>query len=525
MSNNSTNYAASVTNDDMKEMLAEGNGSAAAKPAPKKRNVGYRIFAIILTLAPIICFCFLSVSVLIATQTGYAMYETTIREVILALFKKDGISKFYADAAETISGAATSGFDAFKLFGIPTLSGSGVVGKVTGLILYAFPVVWILSVIFAIIAAFSGKAAPAMMRTITLFNCWLYAGYSIVLLVISAYYPTIPATYSILLLAFAAAYFVIYFVLSAIRAGKGSWLSLLLCILTIGFAASLMYGVTECVADLTVLFKTKDVYKTIIVALFGVLALALAISSFRMSRKKGYTFDLLRYILNFAIAVAAVVLTFVVKEFKSLLMYAAIAAAYALVQIILVSIALSVKKKAAKKAAAKATVEAAEETETAETAAEAPEAQAITEAEMTEQETGVYAEAVRYEGYPKADAPEAQPLDEPAPAPAPAPRSYVFSRPEEEAAPAGGPAATADYDFYNSKSFDPFIASLNAAEREQFTEIFILKYKGDTKNLPDYQVGGDNTEFFRKVFVYLGQYRERIPDSLLGKMYQFASKK
>ena len=83
---------------------------------------------------------------------------------------------------------------------------------------------------------------------------------------------------------------------------------------------------------------------------------------------------------------------------------------------------------------------------------------------------------------------------------------------------------TAGYDFYNCKSFDPFIAILNNEERNQFTEIFILKYRGVMPELPDYVVGGDNKEFFRKIFIYLGQYRDRIPDSLLAKMYQFAIK-
>jgi len=162
----------------------------------------------------------------------------------------------------------------------------------------------------------------------------------------------------------------------------------------------------------------------------------------------------------------------------------------------------------------------------------AEETPAETQEEETE-EAGVYAEAVRYEG-PTAEtaAPEAEELAQPAeetaqpeaePAPQPAPvYNYNFAAP---AAPQSGAGNTADYDFYNSRSFDPFIASLNGDEREQFTEIFILKYKGATSNLPDYQVGGDNTEFFRKVFIYLGQYRDRIPDSLLAKMYQFAIRK
>ena len=83
---------------------------------------------------------------------------------------------------------------------------------------------------------------------------------------------------------------------------------------------------------------------------------------------------------------------------------------------------------------------------------------------------------------------------------------------------------TAGYDFYNSKSFDPFISTLNAEERNSFTELFILKYKGTFPELPDYEVGGLNKEFFRKIFIYLGQYRDRIPNDLLGKIYQYSIK-
>ena len=83
---------------------------------------------------------------------------------------------------------------------------------------------------------------------------------------------------------------------------------------------------------------------------------------------------------------------------------------------------------------------------------------------------------------------------------------------------------TAGYDFYNCKSFDPFIATLDMAERNEFTELFILKFKGTMPELPDYEVGGDNKEFFRKLFIYLGQYRDRMSQSLLVKMYQFSMK-
>ncbi len=87
-----------------------------------------------------------------------------------------------------------------------------------------------------------------------------------------------------------------------------------------------------------------------------------------------------------------------------------------------------------------------------------------------------------------------------------------------------GQVNTAGYDFYNCQSFDPFIATLDMQERNQFTEIFILKFKGTMPEIPDYVVGGDNREFFRKIFIYLGQYRDRIPSGLLTKIYLFSTK-
>ena len=79
MSNTSTNYAElNVTNDDMKEMLAEGTFQPVAeqKTAPvKKKNVGYRILALILTIAPIVCLCLINITLIISTTSGYAVYD------------------------------------------------------------------------------------------------------------------------------------------------------------------------------------------------------------------------------------------------------------------------------------------------------------------------------------------------------------------------------------------------------------------------------------------------------------------
>ncbi len=116
-----------------------------------------------------------------------------------------------------------------------------------------------------------------------------------------------------------------------------------------------------------------------------------------------------------------------------------------------------------------------------------------------------YAEAMPYEGGPVAGVLMAEEVNP----------SFVPQNPRVN---------TAGYDFYNSKTFDPFIASLDDAERNEFTEIFILKIKGVMPELPDYEVGGDNKEFFRKIFIYLGQYRDRLSSALLGKMYQYSLK-
>ena len=551
MSNTSTNYAElNVTNDDMKEVLAEGTSApAAAEAAPKKqKNIGYRILALILTIAPIVCLCLLPVKLLVSTSAGYAFYgKETILDAFLALFKKDGLAEFYAEVAKTISGAATSGFDSYTLKGIPVLAGNGALGKAMSLVMYALPIAAILAIVFMVIALCSGKAAPAMTRAILFVYFWAFGAYAVAITAVSLYSASLDRTFDVAMIAIAAVCFVIYLILSFVKTGKGAWMTLLLFILTVGFAGVTVYGIINCADGIKELMGSAEdsiisgvtegqFYKYALVALCGFLGLAAAVSSIRLSTKKGYTFDLVRYILHLLLAGLFIYVAFTVTAFEDAYLFAFIAAAIALVQIILTIAVICVRKKAKKAAALSAAEETTKVEETAPVSETAEETSKTTESETepAENETGVYAEAVRYEG-PIAQE-EATLETAEAETPAQEETSTVteetatqqtpvcsYTAPEAEKPSAAG--ATADYDFYNSRSFDPFIASLNSTEREQFTEIFILKYKGDTKNLPDYQVGGDNTEFFRKVFIYLGQYRDRIPDSLLSKMYQFAIRK
>ena len=566
MSNTSTNYAElNVTNDDMKEMLAEGNAPAAkTAPVKRRRNVGYRILAPILAIAPIIVFFLVNISFVISTTAGYAVYEGKLFDALKALFT-NGLGEFYGSAAESVTGAVTSGFESFKVFGIPVLSGAGAVGKVMGLVLYILPAAMVLTVIMAVIGIFSRRAAPGAARAIAFVNFWAYGLYALCVLAVSLYYENIETAVDLTLLIAAGVFFLIYVVLAFIKAKKYTWMTLLMTILTAAFAGVLLYGIIGCADSLVALLSSQDAaiissltkgefYRYVIIAVLGVALLGLAVSCMRMSTKKGYGFDIFRYIVHLIVVGVFIYFAFTEDSLKDIQLYAGIAAAIALVQVILCIVAVSMLKsnkaarakekeeRIAEKEAEKAAIEAekaekkarkeAKKAEGAETVTEtATTAETTVETEEKEEATGVYAEAVRYEGATQESAArEAEPLTaadlagEQAAQPQQQPvYNYNFNtQPQEQPA---GPGATADYDFYNSRSFDPFIASLSSAEREQFTEIFILKYKGDTKNLPDYQVGGDNTEFFRKVFIYLGQYRDRIPDSLLSKMYQFAIRK
>ncbi len=70
---------------------------------------------------------------------------------------------------------------------------------------------------------------------------------------------------------------------------------------------------------------------------------------------------------------------------------------------------------------------------------------------------------------------------------------------------------------------DMFISSLTPAEREEFDRLFITRIYGDNKRLPAYQIGGDNREFFTKIFVFMGRYRNVISEGLLEKIYNYSN--
>ena len=106
--------------------------------------------------------------------------------------------------------------------------------------------------------------------------------------------------------------------------------------------------------------------------------------------------------------------------------------------------------------------------------------------------------------------------------PAPPAPAYV-SPPPAPFAYAQQPAPRAVYD-PTPYTYDPFINTLTPQEKNEFGDLFIANRFGDLAYLPAYVIGGDNREFFRRVFIYLGKFRSHISPELLGKLYQYVSK-
>lgn len=89
--------------------------------------------------------------------------------------------------------------------------------------------------------------------------------------------------------------------------------------------------------------------------------------------------------------------------------------------------------------------------------------------------------------------------------------------------PATAPAPAAQQYDSSQYVYDPFINLLTPQEKNEFGDLFISDKYGTHAYLPAYVIGGDNKEFFSKVFIYLGKFRSHISNNLLEKLYQFVA--
>lgn len=375
------------------------------------------------------------------------------------------------------------GEGANSLFGvIPALADTTrLIGQLAALSLGVFAVCLVLAIVLGLITVITAKG----LRASVFFASVAYFWYAF-----SIFVATPNKTLDLICLAAAGVALLIYIVLAFMKNGAKTIVSGIQVVLT--FCAFVILGFT--VAENVDSYKAGlfslgiEAYRTVFLVLSMVFALILAFGYMRLQTKKGLGWDMLRYALELILGGVLCYVAIASEAKDSLfLVCSIIVAAIALVQIIVCAIQIKCSRPK------KVKVE--------EPVVEEPVEEAIAEEFVREE----YAEATPYEGGPVDGVVVAEEVNP----------TYVEPLPQVQ---------TAGYDFYNTKSFDPFIAILDPTERNQFTELFILKYKGVMPEIPDYVVGGDNKDFFRKLFIYLGQYRDRIPDGLLAKIYQFAIK-
>lgn len=472
--------------------------------AVKKRenHVFSRIFAIVFAVAPIALFFFFNM--LLIADGAFA--NGKLLSVVKDLFKGDH-EKLFGILPLLNNCKDLTGLDKYIALG-------------SSLALYALALSTVVCVVLAIIAICNGKAAAALCRAIWFIHTITYGAYVAIVFYLAKKhglkidYTSLPAY--VLGGAFGGS-LLLYFFYSIARTGKTAILNFVLFLLTAGFVGSYIYlyyfksafGTTfDALAKdggkywLIGALTNKQVYGYGRFVLTGIGVLATLISIIRISSKKGYGFDILRGILHLIVAAFVVVTVFLDKAFKDfafmdVALFAIIAAACVVLKLIICIVAKHHGKKAKKEEAEEAPVEEAEEEAEEEAPAE-EEAEEVApiaaeeEAPVEEEETATEEEPVSEDEIEEVIEPE-----------------------NEYPAPA----------YYTSKCYDSFIAGLDEGERKEFTEVFILKFFGDLDHIPDYVVGGDNKEFFRNIFIYLGQYRSIISSPLLEKIYAQGLKK
>lgn len=419
-------------------------------------------------------------------KTGAARFFSAILAVLSVLLVFLPINVIKGTAVESAS-LLNVVLDMFKnasekLFGaLPAYASTATtLGTFTAISVYLLLVTLVLSLVFGVIGLFSKKKAPALLRATAFFFATGVSVYTVFTL-LNAFVQTGAWKFDFVCLGLTAVACLIYFVLGLTKVGKSAWVMGLQYLFTAVTAVCVYIAVSKDAAAFeNGLNKLglKNMASTMGLVFFALMFVLCLVSAIRVHTKKGLVFDLIRYIL--ALLVASF-LCFLVLSAKAVLTFAIVAAVVALVQIIIC--AIQIKASRPKKE-------------------EPVEEPAPVVEEFIREE---YAEAVAYEGGPVEGVEIAEEVNP----------TFISTPPQVN---------TAGYDFYNCKSFDPFIAILNNEERNQFTELFIVKFKGVMPEIPDYEVGGDNKEFFRKLFIYLGQYRDRIPDGLLAKIYQYAIK-
>lgn len=78
---------------------------------------------------------------------------------------------------------------------------------------------------------------------------------------------------------------------------------------------------------------------------------------------------------------------------------------------------------------------------------------------------------------------------------------------------------------YNGPT-DEFIDTLTTEEKIEFSKAFLDKTKGELPtDMPEYEIGGNNEDFFLAIFMNLGKFRAMLSAKLLRKVYKYLNDK
>lgn len=364
-----------------------------------------------------------------------------------------------------------------KLFGfLPVfLEGMSIVGTAANAVLYALILALVISFILAVIAIFV-KNPDGLVITVVFFVTWVAAAYGICILCISSYISAPFFDLYPIGLALVGAFF--YWILMLVKTGGNAWMNTVHFLFSLAISAMLILAVTFDGKATAAAINSHIAYQWIIFGVLGASIFNLFIASCRAMDKKGHSGDLFRYILQVIVSLGVCYLMYHLKiqnDFSVILCLGA--AVVAVIQILMVS--GQIKYQTNKKVK--------------ETKAEAVKDFAVEET----------IEAVAYEGGPVAGVEMAELVN------------------NENAENGDEPTEAGQY---SGKNFDAFIATLSDDERDEFIDLYVLKAKGAMPEIPTYEVGAENKQFFKKVFIFLGLYREKISSALLSKIYEHSKK-
>lgn len=372
-----------------------------------------------------------------------------------------------------------------KMFGmIPVfVDGTGFLAIAANVVLYFFILAIAVAAICSLIAIFSKKGAPGLVRIAMFLVVSSAFLQTLSILAISNYAPNAEATTDLWTMVIAGVGAFIYFLLALARNGKAAWLTAVHFLLSL--TASLLIIVALMKADyfaLAIAFAETPIYRIVLIAVVVLALLNLFISACRAMSKKGLSGDIVRHVAQLVVALVACFVGHAAEiQNDNYVLFCVLAAIVSAVQIIIATLQLLDRSK--------------------------KRGEAATEAALADFETEEYVETYAYAGGPVAGVELAEEIT-----------------PTMAAAAAAADGSKPNLATLVGNGFDAFMFNLSDKEKEDFVDLYIVRCKGSMPEIPAYVVGGDNREFFNKVFIYLGQYREKIPSGLLSKMYNFSMK-